>query len=201
MGTTIGFFMGYLLQTFKLPPFIITLAGLYLGRGLCYVVSIDTIAISNEFFQKAAQHQIHIFGRNFVSPSAIIGIVVLLAGFFILRFTKFGRTVYAIRLRAGRQRNGAGRYCHCRDRWHPVDGWGGQRVWHIIRGPDIRYYTGTCYFSRKSQLVVDENRYRISRFPFLSDSKIVRIGKKRRYEKKPFPAIPMISMYQPSRPR
>ena len=45
IGTAMGLFMGYLIQTFDLPPFIITLAGLYLARGLCYVVSIDTIAI------------------------------------------------------------------------------------------------------------------------------------------------------------
>ena len=44
-GTLLGFFMGVLIQLFDLPPFIITLAGLYLARGLCYVVSIDTIAI------------------------------------------------------------------------------------------------------------------------------------------------------------
>ena len=44
MGTALGLFMGYLIQAFNLPPFIITLAGLYLARGLCYVVSIDTIA-------------------------------------------------------------------------------------------------------------------------------------------------------------
>ena len=47
IGTALGFFMGCLIQFFDLPPFIITLAGLYLARGLCYVVSIDTIAISD----------------------------------------------------------------------------------------------------------------------------------------------------------
>jgi ribose/xylose/arabinose/galactoside ABC-type transport system permease subunit len=95
-GTALGVFMGYLIQTFDLPPFIITLAGLYLARGLCYVVSIDTIAINNQFWQDAAHSQIKIIGTNFVSPSAIIAVAVVLAGLYVSRFTKFGRTVYAI---------------------------------------------------------------------------------------------------------
>jgi ribose/xylose/arabinose/galactoside ABC-type transport system permease subunit len=95
-GTLLGFFMGCLIQLFDLPPFIITLAGLYLARGLCYIVSIDTIAISDPFFQTAAHYQIKVIGENFVSPSAVIAVLVALAGAYVLRFTRFGRTVYAI---------------------------------------------------------------------------------------------------------
>jgi galactofuranose transport system permease protein len=96
VGVSLGLLMGYIIQTFDLPPFIITLAGLYLARGLCYVVSIDTIGITNKFWQSAAHAQINIFGNNFVSPSVIIALVMVLAGMFISRSTKFGRTVYAI---------------------------------------------------------------------------------------------------------
>jgi len=96
IGTSLGFFMGCLIQFFDLPPFIITLAGLYLGRGLCYVVSIDTIAISDSFFQAAAHSQINTIGNNFVSPSAVIALVVVAVGAYVLRFTKFGRIIYAI---------------------------------------------------------------------------------------------------------
>lgn len=96
IGTALGFFMGCLIQFFDLPPFIITLAGLYLGRGLCYVVSIDTIAISDPLFQAGAHSQIKIVGDAFVSPSAVIAIAVVLVGSYVLRFTRFGRTVYAI---------------------------------------------------------------------------------------------------------
>jgi galactofuranose transport system permease protein len=96
VGVALGFFMGYLIQVFNLPPFIITLAGLYFARGLCYVVSIDTIGITNGFWQKAASSQINIIGNNFISPSVVIAVVILIVGIFISRSTKFGRTVYAI---------------------------------------------------------------------------------------------------------
>jgi simple sugar transport system permease protein len=96
IGVALGLFMGYLIQTFNLPPFIVTLAGLYLARGLCYVVSLFTIAINNTFWQAAAHAQINIIGNNFISPSVVIAVAILLAGMFISRYTKFGRTVYAI---------------------------------------------------------------------------------------------------------
>jgi galactofuranose transport system permease protein len=96
VGTALGFAMGVLIQVFDLPPFIITLAGLYLGRGLCYVVSIDTIAINDAFFQAAAHSQVKTFGDAFLSPSAVIALVVVAVAAYVLRFTRFGRTVYAI---------------------------------------------------------------------------------------------------------
>jgi simple sugar transport system permease protein len=43
-----------------------------------------------------AHAQINLIGDNFISPSVVIAVVMLLAGMFISRSTKFGRTVYAI---------------------------------------------------------------------------------------------------------
>ena len=68
MGTALGLFMGYLIQTFDLPPFIVTLAGLYLARGLCYIVSLFTIAVRNPFFLAAAHAQVFVFANDFLSP-------------------------------------------------------------------------------------------------------------------------------------
>jgi simple sugar transport system permease protein len=96
IGILIGMFHGYLIQTFTLPPFIITLAGLYLARGLCYIVSLDAIKIANPFFDWAANFQIPFFGGGFLSTSAFIALVAVLIAIYVSRFTKFGRTVYAI---------------------------------------------------------------------------------------------------------
>lgn len=96
VGLAMGAFMGYIIHAFSLPPFIVTLAGLYLARGLCYVVSIDAIGIKNEFWQKMANARIPAETANSVSPSVIIALAVVAAGGFVLRSTKFGRTIYAI---------------------------------------------------------------------------------------------------------
>lgn len=96
VGTLIGSFMGYLIQTFELPPFIITLAGLYLARGLCYVISIETIAIKDPFFTEIAQARIPILPDSSISAGAAIAIVVVLIGIYVARYTNYGRTVFAI---------------------------------------------------------------------------------------------------------
>lgn len=96
MGALFGFLMGSIIHFFELPPFIITLAGLFLARGLCYVISIDTIGISNPFWKSAAESQIPFFDGSFVSPSVIIALVVVIVGMYISRYTKFGRTVFAV---------------------------------------------------------------------------------------------------------
>ena len=48
LGGLFGAAMGMLIHFFKLQPFIVTLAGMFLARGLCYLISIDSISITNE---------------------------------------------------------------------------------------------------------------------------------------------------------
>src|SRR6185312_15205583 len=47
MGTAFGAVMGWLIERFRLQPFIVTLAGMFLARGLCYLISIDSISITD----------------------------------------------------------------------------------------------------------------------------------------------------------
>jgi galactofuranose transport system permease protein len=96
MGSLIGFFMGFLIQNFNLAPFIVTLGGLYLARGLCYVVSVDSISFTDPFYKLIAQYQINIIGNNFISINVVIAFIVIVLAIFLAHYTKFGRTVYAI---------------------------------------------------------------------------------------------------------
>jgi galactofuranose transport system permease protein len=96
VGAALGFFHGLLIHLFDLPPFIITLAGYYLARGLCYVVSLDAIPVTDKLFLTMANGQIPILGDSFIKPHVVVALVVVVAGVYVLRFTRFGRTVYAI---------------------------------------------------------------------------------------------------------
>ena len=96
MGTAFGAFMGVLIERFRLQPFIVTLAGMFLARGLCYLISIDSISITNEFYSEVSQIRIPVWGEASVSISAVIAIAVLLAAIFLAHCTPFGRAVYAI---------------------------------------------------------------------------------------------------------
>jgi ribose/xylose/arabinose/galactoside ABC-type transport system permease subunit len=96
MGTAFGAFMGLLIERYRLQPFIVTLAGMFLARGLCYLISIDSISITNEFYTEVSQIRIPIWGEASISLSAAIAVGVLLAAVFVAHCTPFGRAVYAI---------------------------------------------------------------------------------------------------------
>lgn len=96
MGTAFGAFMGHLIERYRLQPFIVTLAGMFLARGLCYVISIDSISITNESYSAISQIRVPLWEDASVSASALIALAVLLSAVFVAHYTPFGRTVYAI---------------------------------------------------------------------------------------------------------
>jgi simple sugar transport system permease protein len=87
--------MGLVIHLFKLQPFIVTLAGMFLARGLCYLISIESITIDQPFFVALSQTQIPFLG-GFLSPGAVIALIVLLLAVWLAHFTPFGRAVYAV---------------------------------------------------------------------------------------------------------
>jgi len=96
MGTALGGLMGLLIERFRLQPFIVTLAGMFLARGLCYLISIDSISMSNPFYSAVSQARIPVWGEASLSIGAVIALVVVAAGCLVAHYTQFGRTVYAI---------------------------------------------------------------------------------------------------------
>ncbi len=95
LGFGFGVLMGVLIHFFKLQAFIVTLAGMFLARGLCYVIGINSITIDNGFFTTMSQFQVTLLG-GFISPGVIIALTVLIAAIYIAHYTTFGRTMYAI---------------------------------------------------------------------------------------------------------
>jgi ribose/xylose/arabinose/galactoside ABC-type transport system permease subunit len=96
VGSLLGFAMGCIIHFFEIQPFIVTLAGLFLGRGLCYTISTDSIPITNKFYVTMAQTKVTLPGGLHVSTSVIIAMVVVAIAVYVLHYTRFGRTVYAV---------------------------------------------------------------------------------------------------------
>jgi len=96
VGTLLGLFMGWMIQEFELPPFIITLAGLYLARGLCYIISLETIALKDDSFRALAGFTLELTPDATLSMGALVAIAVVLLGWVMSRYSAFGRTVFAI---------------------------------------------------------------------------------------------------------
>lgn len=104
-GIVQGFCVGYL----KIQPFIVTMAGMFFGRGMTAVICTDQVSISNETFVAWANKKIQIpFGIGsytnsksvlqvpFIRVTVVIALLVLVVIFLMLRYTKFGRNLYAV---------------------------------------------------------------------------------------------------------
>ena len=96
VGTSLGLAMGLVIHYLELQPFVVTLAGMFLARGLCYVISVESIPIRDPLFTAVAQGTVSLPGDTFVSPSVVVAVLVVLVGAYLLHATRFGRTVYAV---------------------------------------------------------------------------------------------------------
>lgn len=96
VGGSVGLLHGILITYFNVQPFIATLAGMFLTRGLSYVISTDTISISNPLFVGIAEYRIPFVFDSFLSVGVIVTLCALAIFIYIAHYTKFGRTVYAM---------------------------------------------------------------------------------------------------------
>jgi len=96
MGTLFGAGMGTMIQYFKIAPFIATLAGMFLARGLCFVISVDAITINNPLYKAISKFRLKFPDGSFLSINVVIAFVVFAIAIYLAHYTRFGRTVYAI---------------------------------------------------------------------------------------------------------
>lgn len=106
IGIMFGLVQGYLITYLEIQPFIVTLAGMFFGRGLTAVISTDMISIKNELFLAWANYKIYlpfgtvnkkgVFIPAYIYPTVIVALLVVILISLMLKYTKFGRKLYAI---------------------------------------------------------------------------------------------------------
>ncbi len=106
IGLLFGIVQGYLVSYLEIQPFIVTLAGMFFGRGMTAIVSTDMIAIKNATFLSWANAKIYLpfgytnkkgaFINAYIYPTVIIALIVVVVIAVMLKYTKFGRSLYAI---------------------------------------------------------------------------------------------------------
>jgi simple sugar transport system permease protein len=95
-GVMFGAFLGLVIDFCKIQPFIITLAGLFMLRGACFMVTLDSIPIRHPFVSEFAGWRIPLPDHGFLASSAIVMLVALGVAIVIAHFTRFGTNVYAV---------------------------------------------------------------------------------------------------------
>ncbi|HBN50918.1 MAG TPA: sugar ABC transporter permease YjfF, partial [Thalassospira sp.] len=96
VGTLFGAFMGVIIAKFDIQPFIITLAGMFFLRGMCFLINLDSVPIDHPFVADFSGFKIPLPGRGWISAAALLMLLTVIAGVVIAHYTRFGRNVYAI---------------------------------------------------------------------------------------------------------
>ena len=110
IGAAFGIFQGFLVGYLEIQPFIVSMAGMFFCRGMTAVICTDQVSIkqdTNPLFYAWANAKIVIpFGgyinnkgkymAPYVRPGVIVALLVLVLTFIMLRYTKFGRSLYAV---------------------------------------------------------------------------------------------------------
>ncbi|WP_044482296.1 galactofuranose ABC transporter, permease protein YjfF [Paenibacillus antibioticophila] len=96
VGIVFGAGQGYLISKFQLHPWIVTLAGMFLGRGIAYLIGTESIVITNATYTAISSYKLRLFGGSFISISVVIALLFVLAALLVGKYTSFGRAVYAL---------------------------------------------------------------------------------------------------------
>ena len=110
IGVAFGAVQGFCIAYLEIQPFIVTMAGLFFARGMTAVISTQQVSVPFEsWFGQLSQIKCEIpFGIGaylnkkgvlvtpYVRITVVIALIVALITFLMLRYTKFGRSLYAV---------------------------------------------------------------------------------------------------------
>jgi len=111
IGAVFGLVQGFFISYMNIQPFIVTMAGMFFARGMTAVISTKQVSITeanNALFYQWANTKINfpafmgIVNNKgatmvpFIRPPVIIALLCVFAIFIMLRYTKFGRGLYAV---------------------------------------------------------------------------------------------------------
>ncbi len=107
IGLAFGAFQGFLVAYLDIQPFIVTLAGMFFARGMTTIVNNKPFNVANEDFSKLKMTRVIVpfmgstnrkgdYIDAYIEIGVIVALLVVVAMFCILRWTKLGRSFYAV---------------------------------------------------------------------------------------------------------
>ena len=87
VGTAYGALIGAAIHWLEAPPFIVTLAAMFLARGACFLLTTDSIPINHPIYTELSG------GSGF---SAVVMLLAFAGAAVMLRMTRFGASVHAL---------------------------------------------------------------------------------------------------------
>jgi ribose/xylose/arabinose/galactoside ABC-type transport system permease subunit len=96
LASAFGAAVGAGVHLLKTPPFILTLAAMFLARGACFVLSKEAIPIRQPDFQRLSSFALHLPGGFTLSAVTMLMLTAFVLGGVLLHRTAWGATVFAI---------------------------------------------------------------------------------------------------------
>ena len=96
ISTIFGSLMGAMIRFLAIPPFVVTLAGMFLARGAAYLMSTDSVPISHPVIDAIQGFYIRVPGGGRLTALAILMLIVFAVGMLVAARTRFGANVYAL---------------------------------------------------------------------------------------------------------
>ncbi|WP_340116306.1 galactofuranose ABC transporter, permease protein YjfF [Pelagibius sp. 7325] len=94
--TTFGAAMGAIIHYLQMPAFIVTLAGMFLARGMAYVLSVESVPVTHEFYDLLQGLYYRMPGGGRLTLIGGLMVLVFLVGMVLAHRTRFGTNVYAL---------------------------------------------------------------------------------------------------------
>lgn len=95
-GTLFGAGMGALIHYYKMQPFIVTLAGMFLARGLATVISEESVPIYHDFYDTLSTFGVFLPGDAWFGFSTMLCLVVLAGAIVFGNYSRLGGRIYAM---------------------------------------------------------------------------------------------------------
>jgi ribose/xylose/arabinose/galactoside ABC-type transport system permease subunit len=98
VGAGSGAVMGSLISYFRLPAFIVTLAGMFFARGMAFVIEPQSLAIKHPFYTTTVTESLALpLGADLSLPFvALCAIILFVIAYGVIHYTRFGRGIYAV---------------------------------------------------------------------------------------------------------
>lgn len=87
LGALFGAFQGWVIGRFRLPAFLITLAGMFLARGVAFVISTEPIEVKDPLYLSLSDWR-------YTLPSVFFA--AFATALFLLHYRPLGRNIYAV---------------------------------------------------------------------------------------------------------
>lgn len=107
IGLAFGLVQGYLVAYLDIQPFIVSLAGMFFARGMTTIVHTNPFNVENKAFVALKDTRVVVPGMGtvnrigkyvdaYVEIGVVVAVLLVILLFFVLRYTKLGRSFYAV---------------------------------------------------------------------------------------------------------